>query len=179
MVRKIAFKIGKRKQRCIIVSHATLNREWHGCSPDSDIVFDLFKRANDIENGTVMLAINGHYHTNQTAITNGVLFLDINTVRNGRWVYNAPKHYDEKHTFNYEKYDDMGNKISEKTAPLSDLWQSSNTWYFEEPLFAVITVSTDGSINVQGRKTDWLYGVIPPNLPSGKMPEITSGEFKV
>ena len=175
----LLIKSANESKKCIVVSHATFNNEWHGCSPDSNVVLDLFETANKAQNGTVIMAINGHYHTNKILQKNGILFFDVNTVRNGRWVYNAPKHYDENHTFEYEKYDDDGNKILSEIAPLSALWQSGNTWYFDKPLYATVEIDYDGNIEVFGTKADWIHGVIPEDLPAVKMPEITGGKFKV
>lgn len=175
---KLLIKSVRDGKKCIVVSHAAFNDEWHGYAPDSKRVLKLFEEANRVQKGTVFLAINGHYHTNKISKKNGILFFDVNTVRNGRWVYNAPEHYNENHTFNYEKYDDEGNKISNEIAPLSSLWQSGNTWYFNKPLYAFCEVDFEGNIEIFGTKADWLYGVVPENLPASKMPEITSGKFK-
>lgn len=161
-------------KKCIVVSHATFNSEWHGCAPDTNEVLGLFEEVNKAKKGTVFMAINGHYHTNKIAKKDGILFFDVNTVRNGRWVYNAPEHYNENHTFEYEKYDDEGNKISSEIAPLCALWQSGNTWYFDAPLFAIVTVSEDAEIEIKGTKCDWIYGVVPENLPECKVPEISN-----
>lgn len=172
---KVLLKSAAEGKKCIVVSHATFNTDWRDVSPDTEVVLSLFEEVK----GTVIMAINGHYHTNHIGMKDGILFFDVNTVRNGRWVYNAPKHYEENHTFNYEKYDEKGNKISEEIAPLSALWQSSNTWYFNDPLFATVSISDEGEITVEGAKTEWIHDVIPENLPSGKAPEITGGKFKI
>lgn len=178
-LRELLLKSAKDGKKCIVVSHATFNDEWYGCAPDTKEVSGLFEEANKVQKGTVFLVINGHYHTNKISQKDGVLFFDVNTVRNGRWVYEAPKHYGENHTFEYEKYDDDGNKISSEIAPLSALWQSGNTWYFDKPLYATVEIDDDGNIEISGTKADWIHGVVPENLPASKMPEITGGKFKI
>lgn len=173
---KLSAKQGKK---CIILSHATFNKAWDGTAPDADKICNLFKQVNQIQKGTVFMALNGHYHTNCIEENDGVLFFDVNTVRNGCWIYEAPKHYSDEHTFEYIKYDDEGNQISSEIAPLSELWQSSNTWYFNSPLYAVVTVSADGKVLVEGTKTEWIHGIVPQKLRAHKGTEISSGEFKV
>ncbi len=176
---ELLLKSAKDGKKCIVLSHATFNREWSGCSPDSDVVFDLINKVNEMKNGTVIMAINGHYHKNRIEKKDSVLFFDVNAVRNGCWVFNAPKHYDDNHTFEYIKYDENGEILSSEIAPLSELWQSGNTWYFKEPLFAVVTVLQDGTVNIEGAKTEWIYGVEPQNQPNFVTPEITGGNFKL
>jgi hypothetical protein len=61
--------------------------------------------------------------------------------------------------------------------PLSKLWQSANTHYFEEPLSAVVTIGDDGAITVTGSKTQWRYNVAPMDPLSGIMPWISDGHF--
>ena len=40
-----------------------------------------------------MMAINGHLHTNHVTMENNVLYLDLNTVRNGAWYQQSEHHY--------------------------------------------------------------------------------------
>lgn len=176
---KVLMASAKENKKCIIVSHATFNKEWGDCSPDYELVLDLFKKANEIQKGSVLMAINGHYHTNRIMQKDDILFFDVNTVRNGCWIFNAPKHYDENHTFEYIKYDENGDAVSSEIAPLSECWQSSNTWYFNEPLYAIVTVSENGQVTVEGTKTEWIHGIAPENQPERKAPEISGGVFQL
>ncbi len=161
-------------KKCIVISHATFNNQWHGASPDSDAVLSIFNAANKAKKGSVIMAINGHYHTNKIEEKDGILFFDVNTVRNGCWIYEAPVHYDESHTFDYKKYDDFGVEISSETAPLNALWQSGNTWFFKSPLYALVTIKNNGEIVIKGTESEWLYGVLPPAFKTSKTPKISN-----
>lgn len=166
-------------KKCIVAGHAAFNTDWCDRSPDSDKVVELFKRVNGKKKGTVLMAVNGHYHTNRKGILDDVFYFDVNTVRNGLWRLCDAPHYTDEHTFKYIKYDSEGNIESEETAPLSALWQSKNTWYFKEPLSAVVTVSADGKISVEGAKTEWLYGVEPPAPKECQTPLIYTAEVQL
>ena len=85
--------------------------------------------------------------------------------------------YTEEHEFVLEKYDKNGEKCGEKVVPLSKLWQSSNTHYFESPLSAIVKIEDDGIIEIKGTKTKWRYGVVPDNQNPGCMPEISDCYF--
>lgn len=176
---KLLLKSADEGKKCIIVGHATFNNVWYGVSPDCEAVLSLFNKANNLKKGTVMMVINGHNHTNRLEEKNGVLFFDVNAVRNGCWIHNAPKHYGLNHTFSYKKYDDDGNEISSETASLTDLSQSVNTWYFNDPLFAIVTVNEKGDIDIKGTKSEWIYGIKPEKQPAWVMPEIVSACVKL
>ena len=176
---KTLVKSAFEDKKCIVVSHATFCDEWQNCSPDAKAVLTLFDEANKLKKGTVFMAINGHYHTNNILQKNGILFFDVHTVRNGCWIHGAPSHYNQSHTFEYIKYDDDGNKISSEIAPLSALRQSGNTWYFDKPLYATVEIDCDMNVEIHGTKANWIYGVVPENLTVTKMTEITGGRYKM
>ena len=161
---------------CIFVSHAGFCDSWQH-SPDSAAVRALIRKANAIKAGTVILCINGHYHTNHLLMQENVLYLDVNAAINGAWAPKKEQHYSEAHTFRLDSYDGEGNYLDTKTVPLSQLWQSSNTHYFQEPLSAVVTVGDDGSIRVTGSKTQWRYDVSPEDHAPGIMPWISDGYY--
>ncbi len=177
--KKLLLSSAKEGKKCVIVSHATFNTAWGGYSPDSLEVLSAIENANSIKKGTVLMVINGHYHTNRIMQKDNILFFDVNTVRNGCWIFNAPQHYDESHTFDYRKYDENGNEISSEIAPLSACWQSGNTWYFNAPLYAMVCINGDGKITVEGTQAEWLYGVVPENQPDYITPQISSGIFEL
>ena len=86
-------------------------------------------------------------------------------------------HYTEEHDFVLEDYDSNGEKCGEKVIPLSKLWQSSNTHYFESPLSAIVKIEDGGTIEIKGTTTKWRYGVVPDNANQGCMPEISDSHF--
>jgi DNA repair exonuclease SbcCD nuclease subunit len=162
---------------CIVVSHASLSGLWSS-SPDATAAQKLFRKANNARMGTVLMAINGHLHTNHAEILDGVLYLDMNTTRNGVWRSNGQPHYvGPKYTFDYITYDDDGNELQKTKKELSTLSGGSKTWFFEDPLSAIVTVSTSGRITIEGAETDWIYGVTPEALGDGQMPSVLSGVF--
>ena len=160
---------------CVVLSHHGFARSWYS-SPDGDAVRALYKEANEKNPGTVLMSINGHLHTNRTEVVDNVLHFDMNTVRNGVYTDNGTDHYTDQ-TFTFERYDANGKLISSASKPIKDLGHAKRSWFFKDPLSAVITVSTSGKITIEGSKTEWLGGVAPTNPGSGVMPEVTNGVF--
>ena len=148
-------------KKLLVFSHAALSELWHS-SPDTPAVQNLFQK----HKGTVMMALNGHLHTNHFAVIHNIAYFDVNTVYNGYWAPCNEEHYNENHTFSFSNYDSEKNLTGTQTLPLTGLSQSKNTWFFENPLSAVVTISDDGDITIEGSKTNWLHNVMPPIPPS-------------
>lgn len=161
---------------CILVSHAGFMDHWRH-SPDTDAVQALIRQANQKAPGTVVMCINGHYHTNHLEMRDGVLYFDVNAAINGSWVPKKEQHYTDAHTFELCSFDGEGNCQDTRTVPLTALWQSVNTHYFQDPLSAVVTITDDGKITVSGSKTKWCYDVAPADPLPGIMPWISDGCF--
>ena len=165
----------EKGKHCIVAGHATFNEIWDSPSSDSKTIFELYSKVNSVKRGTVIMSLNGHAHTNRSELKNNILFLDINTVRNGWWASNGRAHYDSSQTFEFVSYDENGNAVSvNKSRPITELWQSSETWFFESPLSATVTISSTGKITVDGVKSNWLYNIPPKNVPNYVTPEISS-----
>ena len=163
---------------CIVVAHdGFTGMKWANTSPDSAAVRALYAKANKANPGTVLMSINGHIHTNHQGWNDGVFYFDTNTVRNAWWQETAVEHYTAEHTFMYEEYDDAGNLIDTYLKPFSELTMGKKTWFSADPLSCVITVGTDGMVQVDGAKSDWAYGIAPTTTADGVMCEITSGTF--
>lgn len=163
---------------CIIISHMSFSGEWYSTS-DAPTVREIFKKANNIQPGTVMMSIAGHLHTDHAAVIEGVLHLDLNTVRNGSWISGGPAHYTTE-TYEYVAHDANGNQTSTSTKLLKDLTQGKNTWFFNDPISAIIHVSSAGNITVEGQETSWLGGIVPPNEGvDGVTPRITSASYRI
>lgn len=163
---------------CIVVGHAGFSGKFATSSADAATVREIYAKVNAIKEGTVIMSINGHEHTNNQGYVDGVFYFDTNTVFNGRWVeMNGSSYHYSGLTYWYENYDDEGNLIEAYDRPITDLYQGRNTYFFEDPLSAVITVDEFGTITVDGMETTWKHNVVPTNLPAGKMPCITSGTF--
>ena len=173
---KVLLDAAERGLSCITVSHAEFSGANGSASSDASAVRELFAKANSKRRRTVLLAINGHYHTDHTATVEGVLYFDCNTVLNGYWKICDGQHYTDDQTFAFEDYDADGRLINTCEKPLSSLSQAKNTWFFTEPLSAIITVSGD-EIVIEGSVTEWRYGVEPDAGSDAKRPMITSSEI--
>ena len=162
----------RQRISCILVSHAGFMEQLRH-SPDTEAVQALIRKVNEKKPGTVVMCINGHYHTNHLEAIEDVLYFDVNAVINGSWVPKKEQHYTDAHTFELENYDAEGNCLGAETVPLSRLWQSVNTHYFQDPLSAVVTITDEGKITVTGSKTKWCHDVAPIDPLPGIMPEIS------
>jgi hypothetical protein len=164
-----AHQLGKK---VIVVSHAGFSKISFSCSPDAEHVQAVFSKFP----GTVLMAMNGHYHTDHLEVQNGVCYFDVNAAINGSWSLQTKPHYADTDTFSFTDYDADGNRLSTRPFALNDLAQGSNTWSFKSPLSAVVTI--DGKkITVKGSRTEWDYGVAPTEniertLNGGIKPEI-------
>ncbi|MBQ8804046.1 MAG: metallophosphoesterase [Tyzzerella sp.] len=166
----------KQKKSCIVLGHASFT-ERAKASPDTEAVLKIFQKVNQIEEKTVILCINGHYHTNRVEMKDGIVYFDVNAVLNGSWELKKEHHYTKEHTFVYEEYDKEGRKTGECERKLTELWQSVNTHYFASPLDAVVKIS-DECIEITGSETTWRYGVEPESYYDPDiMPKISSGRF--
>ncbi|MBR4674034.1 MAG: metallophosphoesterase [Victivallales bacterium] len=165
---------------CIVFSHAGFAGKWYS-SPDMRKVRDIYTKANALHSGTVLLSVNGHLHTNHAAIIDGILFWDVNTVFNGDWRGGQTEHhYADGMTYDFTDYDADGNPTSTVKRNLSELTQSKNTWFFTDPLSAIVTIDSLGTITIDGAETTWRYGVIPINDGrNGCEPRITSHAYQL
>lgn len=167
----------ENKLSCIVISHRGFCDSWAN-SPDSEKVRSLFASVNSKKRGTVLLSLSGDLHTNHQCLFEDVVYLDINTVRNGLWLPEKKAHY-QGVTFPYVEYDSEGKKTASYQRPVGDLVMGDNTWFFDEPLSAVILVSDDGEIIIEGSESHW-YGEVFPDEQYTKWatPFISDGHYK-
>ncbi len=163
---------------CIVFGHYSFSGIWSS-SPDAPAVQKLYKAVNTKCPGTVMLSINGHLHTNRTVAVGGVVYMDVNTTRNGYWMRDGEAHYTTQ-TFPYKEYNQVGTEVVAmgRDRLLSELSQAKNTWFFAEPLSAVVTVDRDGTVTVEGQSTRWYDGIVPPKNGGAIGPQISSGTYQ-
>lgn len=165
-----------RGLHCLIFSHMGFSGRW-ASSPDTEAVQDIINEANCKRPGTVLLCASGHLHTDNAAVIDSVLHLDVNTTRNGLWLPTAEEHYGDM-TYPYTEYDADGSPTAHYDRPLREAWMSGQAWFFDKPLYAIITVSTDGRISVEGNECGWYGGIVPD--PKHKVtPKISSGDYKL
>ena len=177
---KVLLDAAEKDIPCIVVGHAGYSGlGFGGGSGDAADVRAIYKKANDANPGTVLMSINGHIHTNNQGWNDGVFYLDLNTVRNTWWQSASVAHYGANHTYEFENYDANGNYIGTTTKKLSDLRMAGNTWFSADPLSAVITLSDNGVVEINGTESEWIYGVEPDlsSAPAGSEPRIASGLF--
>lgn len=164
---------------CIVVGHGGYSGlGFGGGVRDAEEVRAIYKKANDANPGTVLMSINGHIHTNNQGWNEGVFYLDLNTVRNTWWQQEGSEHYTDRHTYKYEEYDEQGNLVGTYDRPLSELVGAEKTWFSADPLSAVVTLSDNGVVSIDGTESKWMYDIAPTgNLLAGSEPRITSGLF--
>ena len=165
----------KKGLKVITFSHACLSGLWYKCDTEIAQIHALFAKYPK----TVLLCINGHEHKDHFAVVDGVAYFDVNTATNGFWEKHTEYHYDDTHTFLFTDYDADGNPTITEEFPLNKLRQGTNTWFFTNPPSAIITVTEDGKITIQGEQTDWLHGVEPPRDEDGVKTEIGSYEVQL
>ena len=165
---------------CLVFSHVDYSAEWSS-APDTKKVREIFQKANAARQGTVLMAINGHLHTNHVKIIDNILFFDVNTVYNGDWQGGQKEqHYTDGMTYDFVDYDQDGKPTGSRKRNLTELGQAKNTWFFTDPLSAIVTIDSLGHIVIDGSQTTWRYNVIPSNDGhNGCEPFITSGSYDV
>ena len=170
-----------KQMQCIIVSHEGFSTLGNN-SPDSERVREIFGKVNGIHRGTVLMAINGHWHTHNVKIEDNVFYLQMNTSRCAAESYanrDRPTHYPDDMTYEvFAGYDEDGEKIF-KTQSVNCAERSNSTWFFADALNAIITVTHDGKITMEGMETDWLGGVLPPEPTMYMKPYVMSGEWQL
>ena len=169
----------KKQKKCIFLSHGGVSEFWYA-SPDAAAVREIFAKVNAMQKGTVLMAIQGHLHTHHLAEKDGVVYFDVNTVRNTKWVKNehATDHYDGV-TYPFVDYDADGKEIARYDRPITEVRMARNQWFNTDPLSAVVTVWKNGKIEIEGSESTWLEGFLPPaeRIGEGVMPCIKSAGF--
>lgn len=124
---------------CIVTSHASYERAYGG-SPDGKAVRAILNEANAKHPGRVRLVINGHHHHDNVRILDNIVYLDLNSA-------------------NYEW---MAKPHSAYPAEYTKQWRlASHTVMWDDPVSAIITISQDGRIRVEGQKSRFHLGITP------------------
>ena len=124
---------------CIVTSHASYERATSGCK-DGEAVRRIFNEANARHPGRVRLVINGHHHHDNVRILDGIVYLDLNSA-NYEWVAKPHATY---------------------PADFRKRWSLSNhTIMWDDPISAIITISQDGSLKVEGQESKFTLDVTP------------------
>ena len=117
---------------CIVISHHSFDREVDSVKNRTEIREILYRA------GKVMLCINGHHHRDHQQISDGICWLELNSA-SYNWLQ-------KPHTF-------FPAEITEKYI------LSPYTAIYKDPLYAVITVSYDGTVEIKGIQSSFFMGV--------------------
>lgn len=147
----------------VVTSHASFERT--NGSPEGAAVRKILAEANARHPGRVRLVINGHHHHDHVRILDGIVYLDLNSA-NYDWV-------DKPH----DKY----------PAEYLAKWKlAKNTIMWDDPISAIITLSADGRIQVEGQKSRFHLGITPtmagyPTHDLGRLttPDIQSFDIRI
>jgi calcineurin-like phosphoesterase family protein len=134
-------EIEKSKFPTLIFSHQPLNS---GIENSKEILQVLTESGKKNPAGRVIACLNGHDHANQYKQIEGIWFLQINSMSYD-WLGDQFVHNSYPDTV-HAKYPDI-----KYTAP------------YKDPLWALITLSSDGKIIIKGRKTEYV-GPSPTDL---------------
>ena len=132
----------------VVFSHGSLSLEDYqtgdGLKNREDIM-NIFRKAH--KNGKrVLMCLNGHMHVDYMRIYEHVCYLDINSAT----MYWVPA---EHHMFPKEFHE--AHRGAKSIA------------IYNDPIHAIITLSEDGTIEVEGMESDWFCG-ITPHMITGK-----------
>lgn len=122
---------------CVCFSHESYERENQGIHNQDD-VRDIIFRANEAHPGRVRLCLNGHYHRDFLRILNQVVFFEVNSA-NYEWVSNRHEQYPKD---------------------VLERWRlAGNTVMYNDPIHAIITLTDEGRIKIDGMKSELFMGV--------------------
>ena len=125
---------------CVIFAHHSLERFTNGLSAEeNEMIWQMLDRVNS-DKQRVLMAINGHHHRDNLRILKNIAFFDLNSVATD-WVGESYSH----------------DLFPKKLAKKYDLLPC--TVVRNDPIFAIITLGDDGSIDIVGNKTDYFMGI--------------------
>lgn len=164
-----------REMSCVLFSHHALSGALSQPPADAVEVRKILNDANAKRAGTVLAVLNGHLHSDNFVYQDGILYFDVNTVRNGTYVDEKNVTYGDI-TFEREFYDDNGNFIKKEKVKVDSLNGADQTNFYADPLSTIVTISDSGRIVVEGMRTEWYGGVLPAK---NKKPWISNGVFDI
>lgn len=133
--------LGKSKYPSVLFSHQPLNS---GISDSKEVMALFTESGQKNPAGRVIACFNGHDHADQVKKINDIWFVQINSM----------------------SYDWLGEQWAHRSYPDSVHTRYPAIKYtapYKDPLWALITLSSDGKILIKGRKTDWV-GPSPAEL---------------
>lgn len=124
---------------CVFFSHQSVERE-RGAVVNWREIRDIFEAANRVEPGKVRLVVNGHYHMDNFRLIDNIAYLDLNSAN---YQYFPQPH--KAYPADFVK--------THPAAPYSIAWK--------EPLSAIVTLTAEGGIRIDGSESDYLFGISP------------------
>ena len=178
-LRAVLFDGADKGLKCIVLSHAAF-AEGFSYSTDSEKVRNLLNEVNGYKKGTVIAAINGHWHANAHEIKDNILYFNINSAKNGCWLPVKEPHYLPEHTSLFIDFDAEGMEQGRRQRPINELTMAQNTWFFDSPVSTQVSLYENGEIHFHGMKSSWMHGIVPvgERVSPCRMPEITEVKFK-
>ena len=117
---------------CVVISHHSFERETGGVRNGAEV------REFLSHSGKVMLCINGHHHRDHIVKTGGICWFELNSA-SYNWLQKPHNLFPPEIT---EKY-----------------IYSSHLAVYNDPLYATVTVSYDGTVAIQGIQSSFFMGV--------------------
>lgn len=139
--------IMESKLPCVLLSHASLDRVCGGEIRNRDALWAIINRANS-DRRRVLMSLNGHHHRDGLTIIDNVACFDVNSA-SFDWLSHPHDFFPEELTGQYELAD--------------------HQIIFSEPLSAIVTLSTDGTIEIDGMKGSFMYGVSREMTDNGRV----------
>lgn len=161
----------ENNKKVIVFSHVGLCPWWE-MTPDASEARGVIEKYGDL----VVLGVSGHIHSDDYKIWKGIPYFNVNATINGCWLEENDYHYSDGHIFVYDYFGEAGEYLYSEEASLNSLIQAKNTWFFDDPLYAVVEIDDECNVRVTGSKTAWMYGVEPSRLYENCRPEITGFE---
>lgn len=130
-------RLEKSPYPCVIASHQSYELDFG--TANAAEVRAVIDRVNRRHPGRVRLVMNGHDHIDNLRILEGVVYFNVNSA-------------------NYQYFDRTHDKYpADYTAKHKD--QHCLAW--KDPLSAIVTLTPEGGIRIEGARSEWLFGVTP------------------
>ena len=130
---------------CVCFSHQSFERPTGNPCHNGAEVRAIFDAANAKTPGKVRLVINGHHHCDYVRVLEKVVYLDLNSA-SFQWMGSK---------YSHRNYPDSFFEANGQT-PRAVSWLS-----WDDPLNAVVTMTADGRIRIDGMESKFSCGVEP------------------
>jgi predicted MPP superfamily phosphohydrolase len=121
---------------CVLLSHSGFEREANGVR-NQEIIRSIINEANSTCR-KVVLCINGHHHRDFLRIIDNVAYFDLNSA-SFDWLHNSHTFFPNEY---YQNYELAGHMV-----------------IYKDPIHAVITLHSDGWLNIDGMKSSMLLDI--------------------